>query len=47
MKAIKLLIGIMLLPLVLLMTSSVNQKNVYEDPDPEKGTGFFQSGGWF
>lgn len=42
MKAIKLLIGIMLLPLVLLMTSSVNQKNVYEDPDPKKELASFK-----
>ncbi|MEO6686686.1 MAG: PVC-type heme-binding CxxCH protein, partial [Dyadobacter sp.] len=42
MKAIKLFIGIMLLPLVLLMTSSVNQKNVYEDPDPKKELASFK-----
>jgi putative membrane-bound dehydrogenase-like protein len=42
MKAIKLFYGVMILPLILLMTSSVNQTNVYEDPDPQKELASFK-----
>ena len=42
MKAIKLFYGVLILPLILLMTSSVTQRNVYEDPDPAKELASFK-----
>ncbi|KAA6438279.1 dehydrogenase [Dyadobacter flavalbus] len=42
MKAINLFYGTLILPLIVLMTSSVNQRNVYEDPDPAKELASFK-----
>ncbi|MDQ6479442.1 PVC-type heme-binding CxxCH protein [Dyadobacter sp. LHD-138] len=42
MKAIKRLYGVMILPMILVMSSSVNQIDVYEDPDPKKELASFK-----